>query len=104
MIWGSYNLSNLEKSDISFPLLEELFLGEAVPSGTPDDIATEVTNNVQFLRRVAPNLEGLYLNVEDSFSIELGDEFFSMIEGQARTVGPTRILTPSETTPWPQNT
>jgi hypothetical protein len=30
----------------------------SVPSGIPDDIATEVTNNVQFIRRIALNLVG----------------------------------------------
>jgi hypothetical protein len=45
----------------------------------PDDIATEVTNNVQFIRRIAPNLEGLYFEAEDSFSFEHRHEFFSMM-------------------------
>ena len=49
----------------------------------PDDIATEVTNNVQFIRRIAPNLEGLYFEVEDSFSFEHRHEFFSMMESQS---------------------
>jgi hypothetical protein len=74
MIWGSYNLSNLEESDISFPLLKELSLGKVVPSGIPDDIATEAANNVRFLRRVVPNLETVHFEVEDSFSIEISSE------------------------------
>ena len=82
MIWGSYNLSNLEESDISFPLLKELSLGKVVPSGIPDDIATEAANNVRLLRRVAPNLEAVYFKVEDSFSIELSREISLMIEGE----------------------
>jgi hypothetical protein len=56
-LWGSYNLSNLEESDISFPLLQELILGKLVSSASPENAARQAENIDRLLKRVAPNLE-----------------------------------------------
>jgi hypothetical protein len=68
-LWGSYNLSNLEESDISFPLLQELVLEILVSSASPDNAAREAENIDRLLKRVAPNLE--YFNVMDSSNFKL---------------------------------
>jgi hypothetical protein len=70
-LWGSYNLSNLEKSGISFPLLRDLVLEKVVSSATPDSTANEAANNARLLKRVAPNLESFIIIVRDSFAREV---------------------------------
>ena len=72
---GSYNLSNLEESDISFPLLQELMLGKLVSSGSPDSTAREAENIARQIKRVAPNLECFEVMVEDSISPIVGASF-----------------------------
>ena len=70
-LWGSYNLSKLEKSGISFPLLRDLVLEKVVSSATPDSTANEAENNARLLKRVAPNLESFVIIVKDSFAREV---------------------------------
>jgi hypothetical protein len=72
---GSYNLSNLEESDISFPLLQELMLGKLVSSDSPDSTAREAENIARLLKSVAPNLECFEVMVEDSISTIVGANF-----------------------------
>ena len=69
---GSYNLSNLEESDISFPLLRELMLGKL---DSPDSTAREAENIARLLKSVAPNLECFEVMVEDSISTIVGASF-----------------------------
>jgi hypothetical protein len=72
---GSYNLSNLEDSDILFPLLQELVLGKVVSSASPDSIAREAENITRLLKRVAPNLKCFDVMVEDPISTIVGKGF-----------------------------
>jgi hypothetical protein len=65
-LWGSYNISNLEESDISFPLLQELVLGTVVSPDAPDSTANETADNARLLMRIAPNLESFDIMDEDS--------------------------------------
>jgi hypothetical protein len=74
-LWGSYNLSNLEGNDISFPLLQDLTLGKLVSSVSPDSTAREAEKITRLLKRVAPNLEYLDVRVEDPISMMIEKNF-----------------------------
>jgi hypothetical protein len=85
---GSYNLSNLEESDISFPLLTDLCLEKVVSSTTPDSselLKAAAANNARFLKRVAPNLEYITVMANDSFGIEVEAQVIDIVEDTFRT-------------------
>ncbi|OTA65761.1 hypothetical protein K449DRAFT_391722 [Hypoxylon sp. EC38] len=68
-IWGSYNLQNLGKAEVSFPRLKALELGylvlPAVPTGA---MATEAANAAGLLKRIAPSLEEFDVMFPNTFS------------------------------------
>ncbi|OTA89374.1 hypothetical protein M434DRAFT_108745 [Hypoxylon sp. CO27-5] len=68
-IWGSYNLQNLGKTEVSFSKLKTLELGHLVPpSVLTDTMAMEAADAAGLLKRVAPSLEEFDVMFPNTFS------------------------------------
>ncbi|KAI1135522.1 hypothetical protein F5Y05DRAFT_174211 [Hypoxylon sp. FL0543] len=68
-LWGSYDLRNVGETEVFFPKLKALELGQLVPpSVLADTAAAEAANAARLLKRIAPSLEEFDVTFPDPFS------------------------------------